>query len=1122
RANRHHIALEISGHTGVYSIRPIHKQSEKTRQKSDIIRGAITAPTARFIQIEILVVRCKSVKAHRQQRHQIIIVFGRQKTEKRKVKSKLKHDFQLKIIVSPFNIVIVVLLFLLLFPPSQLEKEVVLHHIFKTSRKGVSLCHLTFPSLIQSRLKSVPITSKLAAKSSSSPYPVDGGSDPPPLPGPSDIASQASKTGSRKQRPSPPVSWPRRRGTRATSAFINHFDPIQVAEDMANIRHDALGSQSQASVETDAGVGSASASLTSLLDYNQDHARVESWLDENPDFFQDYLIRKGGRQMIDAWLVAHALPPGITTSIHNNYSNSEPSSSTDTSPHDDDRDSQNSTRTVSCGSKGSSSGNGTPVRKISAHEFERGGLSKPLVMTIDGTHTFLSPPSSCEVSGQIRKRSRHDVQGLNETELIFELVKDICNDLDVRRLCHKILQNVGILTYADRCSLFLVQGDADQDSRYLVSNLFDVSSNSTVEEMNKKTEIRVPWGQGVVGYVAQSGIPLNISDVYKDERFNQDVDKMTGYRTKSMLCNPIKDTNGDVIGVAQVINKAFDGTFNQNDEALFDKYLQFCGIGLRNAQLYERSQLEVKRNQVLLDLAGVIFQEQSTIDMLIFRILTHMISLIRCERAMLMLVHDNSHRSFSRVFDLEASDMDNEDIKWPFEGRFPINAGITGFVAATGSTVNIADAYHDERFDQAVDANLKFKHKTILCMPICHIGTTRKVLGVFQLVNKFDELPFTKNDENFVEAFAIFCGMGINNVRMYEKAVVAMAKQQVTLEVLSYHASAPLEDGIRLARQKIPSTAALKLNSFSFDDFSLEDDETLQAALRMFIDLDFPGRFHIDYTVLCRWLVSVKKNYRDVTYHNWRHAFNVAQSMFAVITSTQWWKKLGEVECLSLMIACLCHDLDHRGTNNSFQIKSSSNLAQLYSTSTMEHHHFDQCLMILNSKGNQILSNLSQDEFKRVISVLEDSILATDLAVYFRRRNETFGLVDSKELDWSSDNHRSLLRGLMMTAADLAAITKPWPIQKKVARLVSAEFFYQGDLEKKQLNVQPIDMMNREKLDRLPAMQVDFIDTICLPVYNSFAKISPTLSPLREGCFQNRVEWAKLAEKEEKGPKKDP
>ena len=61
-----------------------------------------------------------------------------------------------------------------------------------------------------------------------------------------------------------------------------------------------------------------------------------------------------------------------------------------------------------------------------------------------------------------------------------------------------------------------------------------------------------------------------------------------------------------------------------------------------------------------------------------------------------------------------------------------------------------------------------------------------KVLGVFQLVNKFDDLPFTRNDENFVEAFAIFCGMGIHNVHMYEKTVLAMAKQQVTLEVLRY------------------------------------------------------------------------------------------------------------------------------------------------------------------------------------------------------------------------------------------------------------------------------------------------------------------------------------------------
>ena len=99
-----------------------------------------------------------------------------------------------------------------------------------------------------------------------------------------------------------------------------------------------------------------------------------------------------------------------------------------------------------------------------------------------------------------------------------------------------------------------------------------------------------------------------------------------------------------------MINKANNGHFSQSDEVVFEKYLQFCGIGLRNAQLYERSQLEVKRNQVLLDLAGVIFQEQSTIDTLIFRILTHMLSLIRCERAMLLLVHETFQVNTPELF----------------------------------------------------------------------------------------------------------------------------------------------------------------------------------------------------------------------------------------------------------------------------------------------------------------------------------------------------------------------------------------------------------------------------------------------------------------------------------------
>ena len=234
--------------------------------------------------------------------------------------------------------------------------------------------------------------------------------------------------------------------------------------------------------------------------------------------------------------------------------------------------------------------------------------------------------------------------------------------------------------------------------------------------------------------------------------------------------------------------------------------------------------------------------------------------------------------------------------------------------------------------------------------------------------------------------------------------------------------------------------------------------------------------------LISNFSIAICSRRRPVTYHNWRHAFNVAQMMFAILTSTGLVQILGEIETLALLVACLSHDLDHRGTNNSFQVKSCSPLAQLYSTSVMERHHFDQCLMILNSNGNQIFGSLSPDEYRQAIHVLEEAILATDLALYFKNRTQFFKLVESEDYETlfgvphshtagggsvspnvnvEPDTSRALLRGMLMTACDIAAITKPWDVQRVVAQLVASEFFQQGDIERQELNMEPIDMMNR-------------------------------------------------------------
>ncbi|XP_034021239.1 cGMP-specific 3',5'-cyclic phosphodiesterase-like [Thalassophryne amazonica] len=585
-----------------------------------------------------------------------------------------------------------------------------------------------------------------------------------------------------------------------------------------------------------------------------------------------------------------------------------------------------------------------------------------------------------------------------------------------------------------------------------------------------------------------------------------------------------------VVGVAQAINKkcGVGGAFTEQDEKDFSAYLAFSGIVLHNAQLYETSQLENRRNQVLLDLASLIFEEQQSLEVLLRKIAGTILSFMQAEACTIFITDEDSTNSFSSVFHMEHQELAEVlDASKRECDVSQINYMYAQYVNSTMEPLNIADVKKDQRFPWTSEGpdHTSNQIQSLLCAPIKN-GKKDKVIGVCQLVNKMDERSgvkvFNRNDEQFLEAFVIFCGLGIQNTQMYEAVERAMAKQEVTLEVLSYHATATEEESRELqvtAVAMVPSAQLLGLLNFGFSDFSLSDTETTLGTIRMFVDLNLVQTFQMKHTSLCQWVLSVKKNYRkNVAYHNWRHAFNTAQTMFALLKSGRLEDRLTNLEVLALMIATLSHDLDHRGVNNSYIQRSEHPLAQLYCHSTMEHHHFDQCLMILNSPGNQILSALSLDEYKSTLKMVEAAILATDLAIYMKRRGEFFQLTKSGQFAWEDERHRDLLRSMLMTACDISAISKPWPVQKRVAELVATEFFEQGDKERRELNVEPSDLMNREKRDKIPSMQVSFIDAICTPLYETLAGMSAFCSPLLEGCEKNRQHWKRLAEECDKDP----
>ncbi|XP_039446570.1 cGMP-specific 3',5'-cyclic phosphodiesterase-like [Culex pipiens pallens] len=800
--------------------------------------------------------------------------------------------------------------------------------------------------------------------------------------------------------------------------------------------------------------------------------------------------------------------------------------------------------------------------------------------------------------------NRSHLADLDEGELFMELIRDVANELDIDVLCHKILVNVSLLTHADRGSLFLVKGPPT--GKYLVAKLFDVTQNTPLDEAvrrAKQDELIIPFGVGIAGTVAQTNETINIKEAYQDPRFNSEVDQKTGYKTNIILSMPICNYEGQVIGVAQIINKTNGSPeFTERDTEIFRRYLTFCGIGIQNAQLFEMSVLEYRRNQILLNLARNIFAEQNNLECLVTKIMTEARELLKCERCAVFLLDldcgeasacldlennqyrvkqnhlermldrpEKGHQTLSRrtshnvdveevvkqqqksssarftmIFELGSNSPSAANISRPSVNDLNSStlAQIAEYVASTGETLNIHDVnewlkdkpiYHPQQQQQqqqphthpsqhqaegqgssgGTGATDDLSAKNLLCMPI--VNGQQAVIGVAQLINKENDLQFTSCDISIFEAFAIFCGLGIHNTQMYESACKLMAKQKVALECLSYHATAPPDQTLKLVNDAIASAEEYKLYSFKFIDFDLDDDDTCRAAVRMFLQCNLVQQFHIPYDVLCRWILSVRKNYRPVKYHNWRHALNVAQTMFAMMKTGKMERFMTDLEILGLLVACLCHDLDHRGTNNAFQSKTDSPLAILYTTSTMEHHHFDQCVMILNSEGNNIFQALSPEDFRTVMKVVESAILSTDLAMYFKKRSQFLELIEGGEFDWQGEEKKEVLCGMMMTACDVSAIAKPWEVQHRVAKLVADEFFDQGDLEKLQLNTQPVAMMDRERKDELPKMQVGFIDVICLPLYKVLSDAFPWIRPLYDGTMDNRQHWQDLAEKVEMG-----
>ncbi len=154
---------------------------------------------------------------------------------------------------------------------------------------------------------------------------------------------------------------------------------------------------------------------------------------------------------------------------------------------------------------------------------------------------------------------------------IVEASKIVNSTLDIDTLLDTILRVATQSTAADRGTLYLVDEQANE--------LW-----SKVAQGKNMVEIRLPLGKGLAGYVAKTGETMNIADAYKDPRFNPEIDRKSGYRTKNVLCMPMRDKESKIVGVFQLLNKR-DGPFGREDEAFIEALSVHAAIAVENARL---------------------------------------------------------------------------------------------------------------------------------------------------------------------------------------------------------------------------------------------------------------------------------------------------------------------------------------------------------------------------------------------------------------------------------------------------------------------------------------------------------------------------------------------------------
>lgn len=371
-----------------------------------------------------------------------------------------------------------------------------------------------------------------------------------------------------------------------------------------------------------------------------------------------------------------------------------------------------------------------------------------------------------ELEAQLRNEHK-------KSALVRDIWRAMSSGLDLDRLLTLIMSKVTQLMEADRSTLYLLSDDG--------ATLW-----SKVLQGDEFSEIRLAVGEGIAGWVAASGEVVNIPDAYSDQRFQPAVDVKSGYRTRSILCTPMRNSKGEIVGVLQVLNKKDGGPFTGDDAEVLAALATQAAMSIENSKLYHsvlaknaellraRDQLEQRTHElnVLYEIEKLMNAELD-LDRLLEKVLVQAMGTVGAEAGSIALREPDSDNPDALQFRTFAG-----PVAARMEHRtIPVGQGVLGWVVAHEKPLVVNEPATDTRHASGFARDVGLVPRNLVCAPL---RGGDEVLGAIELIDKVSrdgDEPARGFDEGDLKLLVLIAGQAAKAIGL-ARSRSARSKQE--------------------------------------------------------------------------------------------------------------------------------------------------------------------------------------------------------------------------------------------------------------------------------------------------------------------------------------------------------